>query len=136
MAEMSSFLSLCHYLQLARHVFGCWSCLPALTLSPCSCLSFWRRSPALLHYPMSGSIWCHGYHCLHFWLLWLQAQTLNFLLDGFDLVGRARTGCGKTLAFVLPIVERLGQNPNRQHGRAPRVIVLAPTRELAKQASS
>ena len=70
------------------------------------------------------------------WLLWLQAQTLNFLLDGFDLVGRARTGCGKTLAFVLPIVERLGRNPNRQHGRAPRVIVLAPTRELAKQASS
>ena len=66
---------------------------------------------------------------------WLQAQTLNFLLDGFDLVGRARTGCGKTLAFVLPIVERLGEDTRRQHGRAPKVIVLAPTRELAKQAS-
>ena len=49
-----------------------------------------------------------------------------------------RTGQGKTLAFVLPIVERLlAQNQDgvarKQHGRLPRVIVLAPTRELAKQ---
>ena len=47
-----------------------------------------------------------------------------------------RTGCGKTLAFVLPIVERLAtgdaaKQPAR--GRKPRVIVLTPTRELAKQ---
>lgn len=66
----------------------------------------------------------------------IQAQTLNFLLDGFDLVGRARTGCGKTLAFVLPIIERLSQGydgSKRAFGRGPRVIVLAPTRELAKQ---
>ncbi len=66
----------------------------------------------------------------------IQAQTLNFLLDGFDLVGRARTGCGKTLAFVLPIIERLSQGydgSKRAFGRGPKVIVLAPTRELAKQ---
>ena len=66
----------------------------------------------------------------------IQAQTLNFLLDGFDLVGRARTGCGKTLAFVLPIIERLSQGYDggkRAFGRGPKVIVLAPTRELAKQ---
>lgn len=66
----------------------------------------------------------------------IQAQTLNFCLDGFDLVGRARTGCGKTLAFVLPIIERLSQGYDggkRAFGRGPRVIVLAPTRELAKQ---
>ena len=66
----------------------------------------------------------------------IQAQTLNHLLDGFDLVGRARTGCGKTLAFVLPIIERLSQGydgSRRSFGRGPRVIVLAPTRELAKQ---
>ena len=47
-----------------------------------------------------------------------------------------RTGCGKTLAFVLPIVERLSAadavKPSAR-GRAPRVIVLTPTRELAKQ---
>ncbi len=53
---------------------------------------------------------------------------------------------GKTLAFVLPIVESLardaaaaaakpgGQLPFRAQGRAPMVVVLAPTRELAKQA--
>ena len=54
------------------------------------------------------------------------------------MVGRARTGQGKTLAFVLPIIERLARdNPapggRRPHGRCPSVVVLAPTRELAKQ---
>lgn len=69
----------------------------------------------------------------------IQAQTLNFCLDGFDLVGRARTGTGKTLAFVLPIIERLSQGydgSKRAFGRGPRVIVLAPTRELAKQVTN
>jgi superfamily II DNA/RNA helicase len=44
---------------------------------------------------------------------------------------------GKTLAFVLPILESLTQNgvKNLQKGRTPNVIVLAPTRELAKQVS-
>ena len=58
-------------------------------------------------------------------------------MAGKDLVGRARTGCGKTLAFVLPIVERLaataGPGGRRKFGRSPAVIVLLPTRELAKQ---
>lgn len=52
-------------------------------------------------------------------------------------MGRARTGCGKTLAFVLPIVEKLkeslGANGRRVFGRTPSVVVLLPTRELAKQ---
>lgn len=65
----------------------------------------------------------------------IQAACLSKLLEGKDLVGRARTGCGKTLAFVLPIVERLSKMP-RGRGRAPSVIVLAPTRELAKQVRS
>ncbi|KAK9835314.1 hypothetical protein WJX81_001245 [Elliptochloris bilobata] len=66
----------------------------------------------------------------------IQAHTLRSVLDGADLVGRARTGCGKTLAFVLPIVQRLldgNQAARPEKGRPPRVIVLAPTRELAKQ---
>lgn len=79
----------------------------------------------------------------------IQAATLDLVLDGADVVGRARTGCGKTLAFVLPIVERLAgvdgngsgsaassTPPRRAHGRAPRCIVLAPTRELAKQVAA
>ncbi len=69
----------------------------------------------------------------------LQAQTFQHLINGSDLVGRARTVCGKTLAFVLPIVEKLketlGPNGRRPFGRTPSVIVLLPTRELAKQVS-
>lgn len=68
----------------------------------------------------------------------IQAMTFDMILDGSDLVGRARTGQGKTLAFVLPILESLINGPtkamrNTGYGRAPSVLVLLPTRELAKQ---
>jgi ATP-dependent RNA helicase DDX21 len=68
----------------------------------------------------------------------IQAETYALLLAGRDVLGRARTGTGKTLAFALPIVERLrradvAEAKSRERGRAPRVIVMAPTRELAKQ---
>ena len=39
----------------------------------------------------------------------IQAQTLDTAMSGKDIVGRARTGCGKTLAFVLPIVEQINK---------------------------
>ncbi|XP_028797452.1 DEAD-box ATP-dependent RNA helicase 7 [Neltuma alba] len=68
----------------------------------------------------------------------IQAMTFATILDGSDLVGRARTGQGKTLAFVLPILESLTNGPTKAarksgHGRSPCVLVLLPTRELAKQ---
>ncbi|ULH16160.1 DEAD/DEAH box RNA helicase [Deinococcus sp. KNUC1210] len=63
----------------------------------------------------------------------IQEQTLPFTLQGRDLIGRARTGTGKTLAFALPILSKL--TPSRDRGRLPRAIVMAPTRELAKQVS-
>ncbi|KAK8692705.1 hypothetical protein V6N13_070312 [Hibiscus sabdariffa] len=68
----------------------------------------------------------------------IQAMTFDVILDGTDLVGRARTGQGKTLAFVLPILESLTNGPFKTskttgYGRAPSVLVLLPTRELAKQ---
>ncbi|KAL0304160.1 UNVERIFIED_CONTAM: DEAD-box ATP-dependent RNA helicase 7 [Sesamum radiatum] len=71
----------------------------------------------------------------------IQAMTFNAVLDGSDLVGRARTGQGKTLAFVLPILESLTNGPTRAsrktgYGRAPSVLVLLPTRELATQVFS
>ena len=52
--------------------------------------------------------------------------------------GRSRTGTGKTLAFGLPICEVVARNleaagRKNERGRAPSVIILAPTRELAKQ---
>ncbi|CAH8387740.1 unnamed protein product [Eruca vesicaria subsp. sativa] len=68
----------------------------------------------------------------------IQASTFDMVLDGADLVGRARTGQGKTLAFVLPILESLINGPAKSkrkngYGRPPSVLVLLPTRELAKQ---
>lgn len=59
-------------------------------------------------------------------------MTLDKILGGCDLIGRARTGMGKTLAFVLPIVEKL-LNEEEKRGGGAKVLVLAPTRELAKQ---
>ncbi len=60
----------------------------------------------------------------------IQAQAIPLLLDGRDLLGIAQTGTGKTAAFALPVLQRLGA-PSRA-GR-PRALVLAPTRELAIQ---
>ncbi|XP_021281532.1 DEAD-box ATP-dependent RNA helicase 3, chloroplastic [Herrania umbratica] len=60
-------------------------------------------------------------------------------LQGRDIIARAKTGTGKTLAFGIPIIKRLTHDatqqtsPRRMSGRLPRVLVLAPTRELAKQ---
>jgi superfamily II DNA/RNA helicase len=61
----------------------------------------------------------------------IQIEGLPLALAGKDLIGRARTGTGKTLAYALPIIQTL--DPSRERARPPRAIVIAPTRELAKQ---
>ncbi|WJX14634.1 DEAD-box ATP-dependent RNA helicase 7, variant 2 [Trifolium repens] len=71
----------------------------------------------------------------------IQAMTFDIILHGSDLVGRARTGQGKTLAFVLPILESVTNCPGKASrksgdGRAPSVLVLLPTRELACQVNA
>ena len=58
----------------------------------------------------------------------IQAQTIPPLLQGKDVLGQAQTGTGKTAAFALPILARIDLKT-----RAPQVLVLAPTRELAIQ---
>eukprot|EP01059_Diplonema_ambulator_P034388 TRINITY_DN766_c0_g1_i1.p1 TRINITY_DN766_c0_g1~~TRINITY_DN766_c0_g1_i1.p1 ORF type:complete len:685 (+),score=300.79 TRINITY_DN766_c0_g1_i1:69-2123(+) len=63
----------------------------------------------------------------------IQAATFKHIAEGKDIIGRARTGCGKTLAFALPIVETLLKINNTKRGRKPACLVLAPTRELAQQ---
>jgi len=66
----------------------------------------------------------------------IQAQAIPHLLEGRDLLGCARTGTGKTAAFVLPILQRLSRRPSagpRASRRLPRALVLVPTRELAAQ---
>jgi len=59
----------------------------------------------------------------------IQAKTIPAVLEGRDVLGLAQTGTGKTAAFALPILEHLGSNSSR----APRALILAPTRELAAQ---
>lgn len=64
----------------------------------------------------------------------IQVRTYSHINKGRDVIGRARTGCGKTLAFVLPLVERiLASGRELLRGRSPVVVCLAPTRELARQ---
>ena len=70
----------------------------------------------------------------------IQAATIPDVLAGRDVLGRGRTGSGKTIAFGAPLVERLlamsagaAKGTRREFGRAPRALILAPTRELALQ---
>jgi len=65
----------------------------------------------------------------------IQAQALPVALQGRDIMACAQTGTGKTAAFALPALQRL-LIPARVPGRGPRVLVLAPTRELATQVES
>ncbi|SEC02118.1 Superfamily II DNA and RNA helicase [Amycolatopsis tolypomycina] len=63
----------------------------------------------------------------------IQAATLPHTLAGRDVLGRGRTGSGKTYGFVLPVLARLAAGPTRRKPGRPRALILAPTRELATQ---
>ncbi|MFC7788253.1 DEAD/DEAH box helicase [Microbacterium sp. MAHUQ-60] len=66
----------------------------------------------------------------------IQAATIPTILEGRDVLGRGRTGSGKTIAFGAPLVESVlssQKGKRREFGRKPRAIILAPTRELALQ---
>ncbi|OJF13623.1 DEAD/DEAH box helicase [Couchioplanes caeruleus] len=63
----------------------------------------------------------------------IQAATLPDSLAGRDVLGRGRTGSGKTYAFVLPVVARLAASRTPRRPGRPRALILAPTRELATQ---
>lgn len=70
----------------------------------------------------------------------VQKMTINHCIDGSDVIAQAKTGTGKTLAFLLPIIQRAlrdGQLENRTRQRASgsdiRALIISPTRELAEQ---
>ena len=59
----------------------------------------------------------------------IQQRAIPVVLKGRDILGLAQTGTGKTAAFILPILQRLTTGPRRR----VRVLIVAPTRELAEQ---
>ena len=63
----------------------------------------------------------------------IQSATLPDSLNGHDVLGRGKTGSGKTIAFALPIVARLAASGRRRESGRPRALILVPTRELANQ---
>ena len=60
----------------------------------------------------------------------IQERTIPPALEGRDFIGQARTGTGKTAAFLIPALQRLSDLPG------PRVLVVVPTRELAMQVAA
>lgn len=65
----------------------------------------------------------------------IQEMAIPIALQGTDLIGQARTGTGKTLAFGLPLLQRIDLPVDAEdgHGTSPQALVIAPTRELANQ---
>jgi ATP-dependent RNA helicase RhlE len=63
----------------------------------------------------------------------IQTQAIPPLLEGRDLLGVAQTGTGKTAAFALPILQKLGKPQHPVAARSAHALILAPTRELAVQ---
>ncbi|KAF8007602.1 hypothetical protein BT93_K1567 [Corymbia citriodora subsp. variegata] len=64
----------------------------------------------------------------------IQRAVLEPGMQGRDMIGRAKTGTGKTLAFGIPILDKIIQfNAKHGRGRNPLALIMAPTRELARQ---
>ncbi len=57
----------------------------------------------------------------------IQSETIPLIKQGYDVIGQSKTGSGKTAAFGIPLVEKVNR------GKKAQALILAPTRELAKQ---
>jgi len=66
----------------------------------------------------------------------IQSVTLVDSLAGKDLLGRGKTGSGKTIAFAIPLVAALAKSGEKARPGSPRGLVLVPTRELANQVAA
>src|SRR5580704_3642845 len=81
--------------------------------------------------PLQSNILKHGYSKP----TPVQAQAIEPALAGRDVVATAQTGTGKTLAFVLPVIQTIGHLIAKQQASPSgiRAVILSPTRELALQ---
>ena len=66
----------------------------------------------------------------------IQTLTLLDTLAGRDVLGRGKTGSGKTIAFAIPLVTALARSDKRTRAGSPRGLILVPTRELANQVAA
>ncbi|KAL0477490.1 ATP-dependent RNA helicase, partial [Acrasis kona] len=66
----------------------------------------------------------------------IQSQAWPIIMSGHDMIGLAETGSGKTLAFILPALVHTEENDKLTKRKGPRILILAPTRELAQQIQS
>lgn len=65
----------------------------------------------------------------------IQYHTFDAIQHGNDLIGRDRTGSGKTIAYALPVIERFRQQ-HLFHTHTPKYLIILPTRELAIQVTN
>ena len=63
----------------------------------------------------------------------IQSQAIPHVMQGRDVLGLAQTGTGKTAAFGLPMLDQLLKNPQKSPPKGAHALILAPTRELARQ---
>ncbi len=63
----------------------------------------------------------------------VQARTLPAALEGRDIAAQSQTGTGKTAAFLITVFSRMLEQPEFKRGTSPRVLIIAPTRELVVQ---
>ena len=63
----------------------------------------------------------------------IQAQAVPIALNGRDIIGIAKTGSGKTAAFIWPLLVHIMDQKELAPGDGPIGLILAPTRELAQQ---
>lgn len=65
----------------------------------------------------------------------IQAQAIPAIMSGRDVIGIAKTGCGKTLSFLLPMFRHILGQPKLERNDGPIAVIITPTRELATQIS-
>ena len=63
----------------------------------------------------------------------IQAQAIPAIMSGRDVIGVAKTGSGKTIAFLLPLLRHINDQPPLEPGDGPLALIMTPTRELALQ---
>jgi ATP-dependent RNA helicase DDX42 len=63
----------------------------------------------------------------------IQCQAIPLIMSGFDMIGLAKTGSGKTFAYVWPLITHILDQPQMKIGDGPIALILSPTRELTAQ---